>query len=582
MEEYMKANNNTSHDDQEPLKKIQKPSRPLPLSARKRKNGKQQRFTPMDRLQIMTGMNNKHKTPNSDQSNQAAQDNLQNSVPARDTAGEKSQTSPIEAALPAAKHSSDSTQTKTPPNIHSKDEYPTLPPKDPPHAPEVDPQKVPLPGPSRDHELSDEDSDGAMDAEDFINPKKTARVPPPVKDDAVALTNKFSALSTTGKENAPPPPKTSRPPPIFIYNIQNKFQFTKTISAVCKIKPLYQHTSEYIKLQVQTQEDYNKLQTYCKQTNTRFSTEISKAERLFKVVIRKLPEDTPPEDILQDLLDLGYPAQQVSQMFGKDKVTQQKKPFPLFLASFRRQTDNKNIYDLQYLLSYRVAIETYRPPEILQCFKCQRLNHSQQTCFLDPRCVKCGEGHLARDCPKKTRDTPAKCANCKGDHPANYRGCQMIKAALEKRRLQNAQNTSPKTIPTPTPLKNASNTLHEAVKNKTTSFAEKVKPKQNQITPNPPAHITASTGTPKKQIPAPIPAASPTPEPTASDDQSDDASSMGSTFRELFALFMKLKNSPALGKIKRGLAKYKLAKDADEKITIIAEVIFSLLDDGTS
>lgn len=27
----------------------------------------------------------------------------------------------------------------------------------------------------------------------------------------------------------------------------------------------------------------------------------------------------------------------------------------------------------------------------------------------------------------KPRDTPAKCANCQGEHPANYKGCQTLK-----------------------------------------------------------------------------------------------------------------------------------------------------------
>lgn len=37
---------------------------------------------------------------------------------------------------------------------------------------------------------------------------------------------------------------------------------------------------------------------------------------------------------------------------------------------------------LRYLLSYRVNVQPYRPPEILQCFLCQRLGHSQKTCFV--------------------------------------------------------------------------------------------------------------------------------------------------------------------------------------------------------
>jgi len=119
-------------------------------------------------------------------------------------------------------------------------------------------------------------------------------------------------------------------------------------------------------------------------------------------VLTKLPSDTPTQDIFDDLKDLGFPALNVSQMRGRDKTTKELISYPLFLVSLPKGPDNKNIYDLNYLLSYRVQVETYKPPDILQCFQCQRLGHSKQTCFNDPRCVKCGKGHLAIDCPKKT------------------------------------------------------------------------------------------------------------------------------------------------------------------------------------
>jgi len=47
----------------------------------------------------------------------------------------------------------------------------------------------------------------------------------------------------------------------------------------------------------------------------------------------------------------------------------------------------------------------------------------------------------------KTRDTPATCALCKGDHPANYKGCQIYKQIQQlqsssKRQGNNLKNTS--------------------------------------------------------------------------------------------------------------------------------------------
>ncbi|GBP92632.1 hypothetical protein EVAR_62205_1 [Eumeta japonica] len=49
------------------------------------------------------------------------------------------------------------------------------------------------------------------------------------------------------------------------------------------------------------------------------------------------------------------------------------------------------------------------------------------------RCVKCGEGHKSSECKKKDRTTPAKCALCSCDHPANYKGCEIYKEILARR-----------------------------------------------------------------------------------------------------------------------------------------------------
>ena len=38
----------------------------------------------------------------------------------------------------------------------------------------------------------------------------------------------------------------------------------------------------------------------------------------------------------------------------------------------------------------------------------------------------CDEAHSRKDCPNKNKKTP-KCANCRGTHVANYRGCPAYK-----------------------------------------------------------------------------------------------------------------------------------------------------------
>ncbi|XP_047116225.1 putative uncharacterized protein DDB_G0290521 [Schistocerca piceifrons] len=71
----------------------------------------------------------------------------------------------------------------------------------------------------------------------------------------------------------------------------------------------------------------------------------------------------------------------------------------------------------------KVTIELYQKPSgPTQCYLCQRFRHGANQCELAPRCVKCAGPHLSGACTKK-REEPAICANCRGNHPASFRGC---------------------------------------------------------------------------------------------------------------------------------------------------------------
>ena len=65
-------------------------------------------------------------------------------------------------------------------------------------------------------------------------------------------------------------------------------------------------------------------------------------------------------------------------------------------------------------------------PSILQCFMCQSFGHKALNCTKKEKCVVCGEAHSHKNCPNKEKRKP-KCANCRGPHVANYRGCPAYK-----------------------------------------------------------------------------------------------------------------------------------------------------------
>jgi hypothetical protein len=60
---------------------------------------------------------------------------------------------------------------------------------------------------------------------------------------------------------------------------------------------------------------------------------------------------------------------------------------------------------------------------IIQCTRWQWYSHTKTYCNTTYVCVKCGSLHNTTD-GKKTRETPARRALCRGNHPANYRRCE--------------------------------------------------------------------------------------------------------------------------------------------------------------
>ena len=68
-------------------------------------------------------------------------------------------------------------------------------------------------------------------------------------------------------------------------------------------------------------------------------------------------------------------------------------------------------------------------PNPLRCYNCQMFGHHEQKCTKSAVCKKCGESgsdHLELSCSK-----PPKCANCKGNHPADSRECVTLKKEKE-------------------------------------------------------------------------------------------------------------------------------------------------------
>ena len=70
--------------------------------------------------------------------------------------------------------------------------------------------------------------------------------------------------------------------------------------------------------------------------------------------------------------------------------------------------------------------ELRAPISVQQCYNCQNFGPTAKNCKAKIKCVIFGEGHSHKGCRNREEQQP-KCANCKGPHVANYKGCPAYK-----------------------------------------------------------------------------------------------------------------------------------------------------------
>lgn len=109
----------------------------------------------------------------------------------------------------------------------------------------------------------------------------------------------------------------------------------------------------------------------------------------------------------------------------------------------------------------RVRIDRYygdgNPP---QCPRCLHWSHGSSFCGMPPRFCKCGDNHASNVCPLRINqndpkfripDDKVRCANCNGNHPANYKGCKKLQTYKEtyilKQRVSNNKGSKPSNTP---------------------------------------------------------------------------------------------------------------------------------------
>ncbi|KAL4136344.1 hypothetical protein QTP88_007892 [Uroleucon formosanum] len=268
-------------------------------------------------------------------------------------------------------------------------------------------------------------------------------------------------------------PVPKLPPPIFIRLVNDFKSFCTTIHSVTNGEAFTcKSSTNGLKLSTSTPTSYRNVIKFLKDSKADFHTYQPKQERAFRIVVRNLHHTTSISDIEQELLSHGHTVRNITNVL--QHIT--KRPLPLFFIDLEQADNNKEVFKIEFLCYSKIKIEEPRVKRhIVQCLRCQDYGHTKSYCNHSPNCVRCGEQHLSETCQKPTNQPP-KCVLCKGEHPANYRGCPKHKEiqSSQLHRLKTSQHSGlpNQNLPVKKVSPNTVNTTSNSLSHHKTSYAQ--------------------------------------------------------------------------------------------------------------
>lgn len=224
-------------------------------------------------------------------------------------------------------------------------------------------------------------------------------------------------------------------PPIVVYNLNQKI-FRNTLKDFNSLDYRVTHGANANRNIIKTNdaETYNNIRTVLNRNNSKYFTFTDKNDRGFNLLIKYVPCDFDKEDILQEFNELN-----LSEYVDKIVPLQEnnKERLNYYILKLKPGSSIKTFENVKRLFNASVVIEKFNRTDLVQCFRCQRPGHVSFNCSMIPRCVKCSLSHPKGECLIVTNNNNRNellCALCKTKgHPANYRGCPVLRKLLEEK-----------------------------------------------------------------------------------------------------------------------------------------------------
>lgn len=197
-------------------------------------------------------------------------------------------------------------------------------------------------------------------------------------------------------------------------------------------------------IRVKSLEHHQIIKQYLQEHEYEFHSFTPQHERKTLLELRGIHGTIEEKDVSEALLELLISK---GITIGKDdisvklsKAANEERQNNIFIIKASNELPINTILGIKFLLNQKVYWQRFHSKDVAQCKKCQQFLHVAHNCDRKYRCVKCDEDHQPGECSRidRTQGNPT-CVNCKGQHPANYKGCPVHKEMLKNKRLHRTQ-----------------------------------------------------------------------------------------------------------------------------------------------
>lgn len=255
-------------------------------------------------------------------------------------------------------------------------------------------------------------------------------------------------------------------PPIKAYNINAK-ELNIVLTAKLKKRYCIKNINKDLSvILTDSLEDYNVCIDELTVKKNHYYTYTPNELKPINVLLKNIHCSYSEEEVSAELLSLTFlnPNTQIIKVgkYATMRSKREKRILSIYLVQLSPSSQVEELTDIKYLLNQQVVWEAISRSDIMQCYRCQRFNHTARNCQMPYRCVKCKAPHEYGKCPtdklkaeleeernkqmatdgdgKDSVDNntaqatpPPSCINCgQVGHPANYRKCPMYKTMIER------------------------------------------------------------------------------------------------------------------------------------------------------